>query len=178
MAGRPAEAFWGLMSVCPVRIDLTVPSALPRQSNAYFSSSDADFFDRRQALRQFDRVRSGAVGVKGGWRVYSSGPGIYLNQLVSSVLGLRRQFDALVVDPVLPRDLDGLTVDREEAGRRVRYRYRITGDGFGPHEVVVNGRALPTRRAAHPYRTGGLLVALGDFKAALDRVRNEVEVRL
>jgi cellobiose phosphorylase len=176
--GRPDEVFWGLMAVCPVGIDRSVPSALPRQSNAYFSSSDADFLDRHQALRQFDRVRRGSVGVKGGWRVYSSGPGIYLNQLVSNVLGLRRSFEHVVFDPVLPRDLDGLTVDRLERGRRVQYRYRVTGEGYAPHELRVNGRQLPAQRADNPYRSGGLLVAQRAFDAALDRNVNEVEIRL
>ena len=101
--GRPDEAFRALMTICPILLDRDVPSALPRQSNAYFSSSDAAFADRRQASRQFGRLRGGKIGVKGGWRVYSSGPGIYLNQLISNVLGLRAYFDDVLIDPVLPR---------------------------------------------------------------------------
>ena len=51
--GRPDEAFRGLLAVCPIGLDLDVPAALPRQANAYFSSSNAAFMDRRQASRQF-----------------------------------------------------------------------------------------------------------------------------
>ena len=87
--GRADAAFQGLLAVNPIRLDLDVPNALPRQANAFFSSSDAAFLDRRQASREFGKLRTGRIGVKGGWRVYSSGPGIYLNQLVSNVLGLR-----------------------------------------------------------------------------------------
>jgi cellobiose phosphorylase len=175
--GRPDEAFRGLLAVCPIRLDLDVPSALPRQSNAFFSSSDAAFLDRRQASRQFGRIRSGRVGVKGGWRVYSSGPGIYINQLISNVLGLRTYFDDVVLDPVLPRSADGLTFDFEYEGRPVRYLYHVAGDGFSPREVRVNGRRLPAdRHAANPYRPGGMLIRKRAFGEALDRDENLVEI--
>ncbi len=177
--GRPDEAFAGLLAVCPIRLDLDVPNALPRQANAFFSSSDAAFMDRRQASREFDRLRTGRVGVKGGWRVHSSGPGIYLNQMISNVLGLRTSFDDVVIDPVLPRRADGLTFDVERNGRRIRYRYRVDGRGFSPEEVRVNGRQLPGARAAdNPYRAGGMLIARDAFDAALDRDDNLVEIVL
>ena len=177
--GRPDEAFRGLLAVCPIRLDLDVPSALPRQSNAYFSSSDAAFMDRWQASRQFGRVRAGRVGVRGGWRIYSSGPGIYINQLISNVLGLRTYFDDMVLDPVLPRSADGLTFDFEFEGRPVRYLYRVAGEGFSPREVHVNGRPLSGGRYEdNPYRPGGLLISRRAFGAALDREENVVEIHI
>ena len=175
--GRAADAFRGLLAICPIGLERDVQSALPRQSNAFFSSSDAAFRDRYEARRRFGRLRSGRIGVKGGWRVYSSGPGIYINQLVSNVLGLRTWFEDVVIDPVLPPDADGLTFDREHDGRTVRYRYHVAGDGFGPREIRVNGRALVDgRTTANPYRRGGFLVGRAAFDAALDRDRNVVEI--
>ena len=175
--GRPDAAFAGLMAICPIRLDLDVPSALPRQSNAYFSSSDAAFMDREEANRRFGRIRTGRVGVMGGWRVYSSGPGIFINVLISSVLGLRTYYDDVVFDPVLPRRADGLTFDRDHDGRRVRYLYHVAGAGFSPREVRVNGRSLPAvRYDDQPYRSGGLLVAGAAFDEALDRDDNLVEI--
>jgi cellobiose phosphorylase len=175
--GRRDEAFAGLLAVCPIGLERDVPSALPRQSNAYFSSSDAAFADRRQASRRFARIKSGRVGVKGGWRIYSSGPGIYINQLVSNVLGLRRYFDDVLIDPVLPIHADGLTFDTEYEGRRVRYRYHVTGDGFSPREIRVNARRIPgDRYADNPYRSGGMLIAKRAFAEALDRDDNLVEI--
>jgi cellobiose phosphorylase len=175
--GRPDEAFRGLLAVCPIRLDIDVPSALPRQSNAYFSSSDAAFMDRRQASRQFARIKSGRVGVKGGWRVYSSGPGIYINQLISNVLGVRTWFDDVVLDPVLPKAADGLTFDFEYEGRQVRYLYHVAGDGYSPRAVHVNGRPLAEARYAdNPYRPGGMLISKREFAAALDRDGNLVEI--
>ncbi|MEO5940085.1 MAG: cellobiose phosphorylase, partial [Candidatus Limnocylindrales bacterium] len=175
--GRPDAAFRGLLAVCPIGLERDVPSALPRQSNAFFSSSDAAFRDRYEASRRFGRLRSGRVGVKGGWRVYSSGPGIYINQLISNVLGLRAFFDDVVFDPVLPRGADGLTFDVEYEGTPVRYLYHVAADGFSPRRVDVNGRRLTAERwLPNPYRPGGLLVSRRDFRAALDREANLVEI--
>ena len=49
------------------------PNALLRQANCYASSSDAAFADRYDAMQRYGAVRTGAVDVEGGWRVYSSG---------------------------------------------------------------------------------------------------------
>jgi len=175
--GRADAAFDGLLLACPILIGQDVPASLPRQSNSYFSSSDAAFTDRWQARRRFGWIRSGRVGIKGGWRVYSSGPGIFLNQLISNVLGLRRFYDDMVFDPVLPLRADGLTFDLQVDGRPVRYLFHVTGDGFSPRKVVVNGRPLPGGRyAPNPYRDGGLLVGMSVFRDALDRAENVVEV--
>jgi CRISPR-associated protein Csx3 len=175
--GRPEDAFQGLMVVCPIGLDRDVPNALPRQANAYFSSSDAAFLDRRQASREFDRIRTGTVGVKGGWRVYSSGPGIYLNQLISNVLGVRTFYDDVVLDPVLPRDADGLTFDFTYRDRPVRYVYRVADRGFSPSRVVVNGRPLAADgMTANPYRPGGFVISKRAFGEALDRDANLVEI--
>ena len=175
--GRGEDALRGLLQVCPIGLEDAVPNAVPRQANAYFSSSDAAFPDRESASRRFGKVKDGTIGVNGGWRVYSSGPGIFLNQLVSNVLGLRRYFDDMVFDPVLPRRADGLTFDMDEGGRRVRYRFQVTADGAGANEVRVNGRRLSDgRRHENPYRVGGLAIARSAWTAALDRDENLVEI--
>jgi cellobiose phosphorylase len=175
--GRADAAFDGLLRICPILLERDVPNALPRQANAYFSSSDADVPDRAAASRDLERIRSGEIGAKGGWRIYSSGPGIYLRQLIGNVLGLRTHFDDVVVDPVLPARADGLTFARDEAGRRVRYLFHVSDRGGAVREVLVNGVALSDdRREANPYRTGGLLFSRAAWDAALDQPDNLVEV--
>ena len=43
--------------------------------------------------------------VEGGWRVYSSGPGLYINMLIRHALGVRRFFFERSEQPVLPKRL-------------------------------------------------------------------------
>lgn len=72
------QAWEALMKVNPINLQQRVKNAALRQANTYFSSSDGDFADRYAAAANFDKLKTGAATVKGGWRLYSSGPGIYV----------------------------------------------------------------------------------------------------
>jgi cellobiose phosphorylase len=107
-----AEALWeALMLANPIAVTDRLANATPRQRNAYFSSSDAAFADRYAASNEWWRVNTGTVGVEGGWRIYSSGPGIYTGILVCDVLGIRRRWGKRAVDPLLPTVLNNVTVE-------------------------------------------------------------------
>jgi cellobiose phosphorylase len=71
-----------LLAVNPIAVTERLPQARPRQRNCYFSSSDAAFPDRYAAAAGWDGVYDGSVGVDGGWRIYSSGPGLFTNLLL------------------------------------------------------------------------------------------------
>jgi cellobiose phosphorylase len=75
--GELEAAREALSLVNPISITETLPHASLRQRNAYFSSSDAAFPDRMMASSEWRCVRDGSIAADGGWRVYSSGPGIY-----------------------------------------------------------------------------------------------------
>jgi cellobiose phosphorylase len=97
-----ADALWRALQVAnPVGVTHHVASATARQRNAYFSSSDAAFADRYEASDEWARARAGTIAVEGGWRVYSSGPGLYVNLLVRHALGMRRAFGARIDAPLL-----------------------------------------------------------------------------
>ena len=97
-----AEALWNALRVAnPVDVTEHVSNAAPRQRNTYFSSSDAAFFDRYEASAEWSRARDGSIRVVGGWRMYSSGPGLYVNLLIRHALGKRRVFGRRVEKPVL-----------------------------------------------------------------------------
>jgi len=53
-------------------------------------------------------VREGTIAADGGWRIYSSGPGLYVNVLIAHALGRRREFGARILKPCLPASLRGL----------------------------------------------------------------------
>lgn len=97
-----AEALWdALMTVNPIAVTDRLDHAAPRQRNTYFSSSDAAFPDRYAASDDWALLRARKIAVEGGWRIYSSGPGLYANMLLRHVFGLRRDFGKRVKTPCL-----------------------------------------------------------------------------
>ncbi|HEY8877071.1 MAG TPA: hypothetical protein VIN03_05880, partial [Roseateles sp.] len=156
-----AEAFLQALTLAhPVALTDRVPSASRRQANCYYSSSDAAFADRYEAQAHYGRALAGEVALDGGWRIYSSGPGIALGLVVTSLLGLRLESDTLVVDPVMPQLLDGLQVQLTLADLRFELNYRVGPRGHGVERVRDEaGRDLPAQRRPHAYRMGGLALA-------------------
>jgi cellobiose phosphorylase len=140
-----------LLRLSPLSMDTRVPSAMRRQRTCYTSSSDAAFPDRRTAAREFELLRTGEVPTADGWRVYSSGPGIYLRQVMHGLLGLEERHDVLVVGPTLAAEDDGLEVALDLAGARRTVRYRVDPTATAV-EVRADGRLVPTTPVAHPYR--------------------------
>ena len=136
------------------------------------------FASRYEADERYAEVVAGDLPLKGGWRVYSSGPGIYIAHVVSRLLGLRVAFDEVILDPVLARSLDGLRATLRFHGRPVTFVYRVEGPGFGPHAITVNGKAAQFDREPNPYRRGGAVMPLERFLALLDADENMVEVAL
>jgi cellobiose phosphorylase len=149
----------------PVQIRERLPQASLRQANCYFSSSDAAFRDRYEAEERYAQVAAGTVALDGGWRVYSSGPGIALALVVKSLLGVRREGGALVIDPVIAPELSGLRAEVSVLGRRVQVEYHVDRLGYSPQAVVLNGRRLAFERVSNPYRAGGAAIPLEEWNA-------------
>lgn len=174
-----AEAFWlALRQAIPIGIRDVVPNARPRQANCYASSSDAAFADRYEAQERYADVRSGTVAVEGGWRVYSSGAGIAFRLLHERFLGIRRRRTSLVIDPVMPRALDGLAVDLVVDARPLRVVYAVGARGAGPTALVLNGTPLAFAREPNPYRPGGAVVPAAALAVRLRPAGNELRVQL
>lgn len=155
-----------VLRLSPIGMPERVPSALPRQRTCYTSSSDAAFPDRYAAAEGFDRLRTGEVPTADGWRVYSSGPGIFIRQVLQGLLGLDERADVLVVDPALAPEDDGLEISLVLAGRTRTVRYHLDPAATGV-EIRVDGAVAPTQPLPRRYRPGGValpLDALGDAR--------------
>jgi cyclic beta-1,2-glucan synthetase len=96
---------------------------------------------------------------RGGWTWYTGSSGWFYRLGVEALLGLRREGDALIVDPVIPSAWDGFRLEYR-AGDSL-YHIRVHNPGHverGVTSVTVNG------------------VEQADGKIALARAEGEVSV--
>lgn len=179
--GMAEEAWRGLAVANPVLLSSVVKNAEPRQSNMYFSSTDASFLTRTEASREFDQIRAGTVGLKGGWRLYSSGPGLFVKQLFSECIGIRDYFESIVFDPVLPINLGTFSVIMEYEKKKLKILItpfcRRTA-GTVPR-IAVNGETMDHAiEIPNPYRVGGAGIDKEKFlKLLKSKKTNIVEVQ-
>ncbi|WP_414838564.1 GH36-type glycosyl hydrolase domain-containing protein [Carnobacterium sp. TMP28] len=171
--GKKEEAWQALSIINPVNLKSVVPNAELRQSNAYFSSSDGDFKSRYDAANEFEKLRTGEVGVKGGWRIYSSGPGIYMNQLITNVLGIRMTADKLTVDPILPNELDGLTFTYRIFDQPVTIHYHLN---VAKANIQINGQTPAWQENKNRYRTSGFVLAKAEVIQLLKASDNTIDI--
>jgi CRISPR-associated protein Csx3 len=165
--------------VNPADLKSSVSNALPRQANAYFSSSDADVASRYEAAERYKEIVSGKIGVHGGWRIYSSGPGIFLSLVLTRMLGIRRHYGHIIIDPVLPRELNGLEATIPWENHWLNVRFEVRNATHTPSKVSLNGSELkPTKITDNPYRQGGWMIDAATFSKHLEAEHNLLEIAL
>ncbi len=172
--GNAREAWDSLFCVNPILIQDTVANACIRQGNMYFSSSDGAFSDRYRYAEGFHLLKSGKIDVKGGWRLYSSGPGIYIRQVIQNILGIRLLKNALLIDPVLPPEADGLQLSYDCFGRLFTFRYHTDAETPpGQHMRIMDGTSeLDTQAIPNPYRPGASMLS----REALERSSGTLDI--
>jgi CRISPR-associated protein Csx3 len=166
--GEAERLFVALCQANPIGVTERVPGARPRQSTTYYSSSDGAFDDRLDASERYAVLMAGEVDLEGGWRVYSSGPGLYLRLLAETLLGVRSRGDRVELDPVLAPGLDGLTARIPLGHKRLRITYRVGSAGSGVVRVTAGDRDLQCAQLTNPYRAPGVSVARADLLARAD----------
>lgn len=114
--GDSERAYSELLKINPFRVKPNVANANIRQSNAYYSSSEGDFNNRYDYVENFEKLRTGQIEVKSGWRIYSSGPGILLKQLISNILGFKYENGSVKIEPKVSKQLNGLVITRDING--------------------------------------------------------------
>ncbi len=160
-----------LSKVNPVIIRDVVKNSLPRQRNSYFSSSDGAYLNRYEAYTDFKKLKEGMIPVKGGWRVYSSGPGIYIKSLIKDMLGLKFTSDALLFDPVIDNSLGDLVLDFKIRGKKVKIKYKTNRMN---RKLLVNNKEIKPNILPNPYRNGSYIIPL----SILSEEENLIEIEL
>lgn len=157
--GKAKDVWSGLFEVNPINISEVVPRALLRQSNLYFTSSDGAFNDRYEYAKDFDKLKEGTIDVKGGWRLYSSGPGIYIKNVIENVLGIGFNASNLIIDPVLDTNMDNLKLQFKCFDALCTFHYHINIGDTRSLVVKFNNNDFTTQEKTNPYRDGGVLIS-------------------
>jgi cellobiose phosphorylase len=174
-----ADAFMkALRQAIPVAYRDVVPCGDIRQSNCYYSSSDVTFRNRYEADDLYDEILTGNITLRGGWRVYSSGPGIFIGIIVTRLLGLRLEYGNVIIDPVMPHSLDGLSASMDILGGTVTFNYAVKEGSFSPKAVIINGRTVRFTHEENKYRKGGAVIPAYKFSSLLNPHDNLVEILL
>ncbi len=174
-----AEAFVkALRQAIPVGYREIVPCGDIRQANCYYSSSDVHFKTRYEADERYDEIITGKFPLRGGWRVYSSGPGIYIGIIVSRLLGLRVEYENVIIDPVLPASFDGLKVSMDFLDHQVTFNYKVKKGNFSPKSISINNNDVSFTLEENKYRKGGAVIPIAEFLEKLDQQENIINLLL
>ena len=176
--GRADAFLKALRQANPVAYKDIVPCGDIRQSNCYYTSSDVNFKNRYEADELYEEIKSGKLTLKGGWRVYSSGPGIYIDLVVSRLLGLRLESGNIIIDPVIPYALDGLMTSLTLLDHAVTLKYAVKEGCFSPKAISINGNPVKFSYEVNNYRQGGAVIPVNQLVTRLDQADNIIEVQL
>jgi cellobiose phosphorylase len=174
-----ADAFVkALRQAIPIAYKQVVPCGDIRQSNCYYSSSDVAFETRYQADELYDKIKTGKIELRGGWRVYSSGPGIYVSLIVTRLLGIRIEYGNVIIDPVIPQSMDGLSASMDFMGYPVTFCYAVKENSFSPKTITLDRKDLPFKYEINKYRQGGAVIPVAVFLERLSHHGSFVEILL
>ncbi len=173
--GRSEKVWSSLFKITPIRLNDSVKNADYRQSNCYFSSSEGDFKTRYDFQNNFSKLRTGEINVKGGWRIYSSGPGIYINQLISNILGIRYENDKIIFDPILPKNLDKVCFYYKILNKNVKIIYNLFGENY-VSKILLNGEEIKTNNEQSFYRNTFKSVDKNIIERKLKNQLNIIEI--
>ncbi|TGM74616.1 cellobiose phosphorylase [Leptospira bouyouniensis] len=174
--GKSQEFFKQLNLINPIGIRNRIPSCEIRQSNCYYSSSDGVFLDRTDAETNYNKLLRGEIPLEGGWRVYSSGPGIFLKLFYETLLGIQIQKNGIIFDPILPIDLNGLNIEADFFSTKFNLKYEVKSINGLIHSIKLNGKKISAKRMPHQYRTGGLKITKEQLLSEIKSEKNTLEI--
>jgi CRISPR-associated protein Csx3 len=88
---------------------------------------------------------------------------------------LRLSYDDVVIDPILPKQLDGLQFAFALDGKPITVIFSIASDAPAVvQSVTINGIETGFRRDHNPYRPGGIRIPLADFYPLLTDGTNRI----
>ncbi len=176
--GNADEFVKSLRQANPIGYRGIVPCGDIRQANCYYSSSDVAFKSRYDADQRYDEIKTGEITLRGGWRVYSSGPGIYITLVITRLLGLRQEHGKIIIDPVIPKSMVGFSASMDFMGHNVTFNYSMNEGTYCPKSISVNGNLIEFGYEENNYRRGGAVIEADRFQSLMNRKENIVDIIL
>lgn len=176
--GKASEFVKALRQAIPVAYKDIVPNSNLRQANCYYSSSDVTFKTRYEADEKYEDILTGNMRVDGGWRVYSSGPGIFVSLVIKKLMGFRAFNEYIVIDPVLTNDMDGLQAFYTFKGYDLKWKFHVQSGNYAPKKITINKVDVLFSEEQNPYRKGGAIIATKEFMDYLKNGENLIDVYL
>ena len=176
--GKASGFIKALKQANPIEYKKIVTCSDFRQSNCYYSSSDVTFKNRYEADEKYEDLIKGNVKLKGGWRIYSSGPGIYIGLIVSHLLGFRSEFNNVIIDPVLPKNFNDLESTIQFKGHLLNIKFEISEEEFHPKKIIINNKNIDFKYQKNQYRKGGALIEIDYFLSRLTQEINQIIIKL
>jgi cellobiose phosphorylase len=98
--------------------------------------------------------------------------------VISRLLGLRPEFGKVIIDPVIPHSMDGLSATINFMDRAITFNYNVKQDNFSPKKITINGKPVNFGFEENKYRSGGAVIPADLFLAILKHDHNIVEITL
>lgn len=176
--GNADEFIKALRQAIPIEYQNVVPQGSMRQANCYYSSSDVTFTSRYAADYKYQDVLDGKMTLDGGWRVYSSGPGIYISLIIKKLLGFRVDSENIVLDPVLTKEMDGLEAQFKYKNNLILFKFKVLTENYHPKKLLINNKNITFECENNRYRKGGAKIGTKDFNDLLTEKVNHILVEL
>jgi len=94
------------------------------------------------------------------------------------MLGLRIDADSVIIDPVIPYSLNGISASLIFLGHPATFIYYANNGTYNPKSIMINGNAIGFTCEKNNYRDGGAVIPKEYFLSLLTLQENRIEIHL
>jgi cellobiose phosphorylase len=94
------------------------------------------------------------------------------------LLGLRPELGKVIIDPVIPNSMDGLSATIDFMGHAITLNYSVKQENFSPKKIYINGKSVDFTLEENKYREGGAVIKADQFLAMLNQKDNIIQIHL
>ena len=132
-----------------------------------------------EADERYEELKEGKITLKGGWRIYSSGPGIYIGIDCFALTWFAvPNLEKTIIDPVIPKSLDGFSASIDYKDFPLTLNFSVKESEYHPKNININGKAIHFSYEDNQYREGGAVIPTESFLELLNKNENNIKIQL